>query len=96
MQIELKPTDRGFLRGEFTDLYGSQCSIQESSLADDDAIWLGVDVNFEGQKCTRMHLTIEMGEALLLLLQRFVGQGNLRGKGKQAKSTGTGDFWKNE
>lgn len=41
--INLKKTSRGFHMGEFTDLYGSSCSIQKSSLATDDAIWLGVN-----------------------------------------------------
>ena len=27
---------------EFTDLYGSECSLQKSSLASQDAIWIGV------------------------------------------------------
>lgn len=27
----------------FNDLYGSKCSIQKSSLAEKDAIWLGID-----------------------------------------------------
>lgn len=43
MTMKLKPTRRGFLLGEFTDLYGAKCSLQKSSLATSDAIWLGVD-----------------------------------------------------
>lgn len=35
-------TNRGFVIGEFEDLYGAKCSIQESSLADKSALWLGV------------------------------------------------------
>lgn len=41
--MERKTTWRGFALIEFTDLYGTQCSLQKSSLATDDAIWLGVD-----------------------------------------------------
>jgi hypothetical protein len=41
--VEMGVTARGFPRGAFSDLYGSPCSIQKSSLATDDAIWLGVD-----------------------------------------------------
>ena len=41
--IELKPTERGFLRGSFTDRYGMACHIQKSSLATEDCIWLGAD-----------------------------------------------------
>lgn len=36
-------TNRGFARAEFTDYNGEPCSVQKSSLADDDAIWLGVN-----------------------------------------------------
>jgi len=36
-------TERGFHLIEFIDLYGSNCSLQKSSLATDDAVWLGVD-----------------------------------------------------
>lgn len=35
-------SDRGFIIGEFEDLYGAKCSIQESSLVEKPAIWLGV------------------------------------------------------
>ena len=41
--MEKTTTHRGFALGKFTDLYGVNCSIQKSSLASDDAIWLGVD-----------------------------------------------------
>ncbi|MEK4355176.1 hypothetical protein MKX41_30775 [Paenibacillus sp. FSL R5-0475] len=35
-------TNRGFAIIEFEDLYGDKCSIQKSSLATEDAIWIGV------------------------------------------------------
>jgi hypothetical protein len=45
--IEMTPTCRGFLRGEFTDSNGQSCSIQRSSAFDDEfggaLIWLGVN-----------------------------------------------------
>ena len=41
--MELKKTARGFSYIQFIDRYGAQCSIQKSSLATEDAIWLGVD-----------------------------------------------------
>lgn len=41
--IELKYTERGFVRGDFTDKNGLKCSIQESSRGDVVALWLGVD-----------------------------------------------------
>ena len=39
----MQKTHRGFAYSEFIDRYGVKCSIQKSSLATDDAIWLGVD-----------------------------------------------------
>lgn len=36
-------THRGFAYAEFTDIYGYPCSIQKSSLATEDAIWIGID-----------------------------------------------------
>lgn len=41
--MEQKTTHRGFPICEFVDYYDSKCSLQKSSLATDDAIWLGVD-----------------------------------------------------
>lgn len=41
--IELKPTSRGFNRGDFKDRYGHSCSIQMSSLATEACIWLGLN-----------------------------------------------------
>jgi hypothetical protein len=43
MAIKLEPNQRGFQTGEFTDRYGEMCSIQKSSIATDDCIWLGID-----------------------------------------------------
>lgn len=69
--MELAPAnDRGFLKGKFKDRYGVECSIQKSSLATEDCIWLGTVVD-------RMHLTQEMVAELLPLLQHFVETGEL-------------------
>ncbi|MDH4319406.1 MAG: hypothetical protein OEV64_13520 [Desulfobulbaceae bacterium] len=38
-----KKTERGFDYFKFKDLYGKQYSIQKSSLATENAIWLGID-----------------------------------------------------
>jgi hypothetical protein len=70
MDIVLKPTGRGFQRGEFFDRYNAACSIQKSSLATEDCIWLGADGN-------RMHLTRQMAADLIPLLQHFVDTGDL-------------------
>jgi hypothetical protein len=79
MFLEKELTERGFQVAKFTDLYGSECSIQESSLAFPPAIWLGVDQHYyEGAITTgRMHLTLDMVKALLPLLQNFVATDEL-------------------
>lgn len=41
--MKKKHTERGFSLYEFTDRYGSECSLKKSSLATEDAIWLGSD-----------------------------------------------------
>ena len=69
--IELKPTSRNFLRGDFVDANGEACSVQESSVATDNLLWLGQDG-------ARMHLTQGMAADLLPHLQRFVATGELR------------------
>lgn len=38
-----KTTDRGYARISFKDHHGDACSLSESSLADDEAVWFGVD-----------------------------------------------------
>jgi hypothetical protein len=63
-------TSRGFARGEFKDLYGADCYTQKSSIADVDAIWLGLN----GEA---MHLTQEMAGNLGRILTRFSETGNL-------------------
>ena len=41
--MELKTTNRGFDRIEFEDYNNEVCSLQKSSIATEDCIWLGVD-----------------------------------------------------
>lgn len=43
MEFRYSHTTRRFPLVEFKDLYGAKCSIQLSSLATDNAIWIGVD-----------------------------------------------------
>ena len=42
-KMKFEKTERGFDVGNFTDQYGSPCSLQHSSLATEDAVWLGVN-----------------------------------------------------
>ena len=91
--LKLTFTERGFGIFEFTDRYGSGCSIQKSSLATEDAIWFGVDyanpqiMGANGWEnypipedvllSTRMHLTQEQVKKLLPILQTFAETGDL-------------------
>lgn len=59
-------TPRGFaIWADFTDLYGQTFSVQQSSLADQDAVWIGV-----GE--TRGHLSVEMAEHVRDALNAFI------------------------
>lgn len=70
LNIAWKVTGRGFMVGDFRDLYGQECSIQESSSAEYYAIWLGVG------GC-RMHLTNAQAKALAAVLRKFAKDGGL-------------------
>lgn len=43
MRMKRETTNRGFYRFTFTDRYQKECSIQESSLATEACIWLGIN-----------------------------------------------------
>lgn len=84
MKIKKARTERGFRRWDFADRYGQKCSLQKSSLAGEEAIWFGVDVNIpkelggEGKEVhERMHLTQKMVKQLLPALQHFAEKGEL-------------------
>lgn len=64
-------TNRGFDYLNFTDLYEKRCSLQRSSLATEDSIWLGVDAT------GRMGLSREQVAELLPYLQKFVDTGEI-------------------
>lgn len=77
--MKIRKTSRGFRRADFKDLYGAECSIQESSLMTDDAIWLGCDEGSHhlGACSARMHLDRERAAQIIKLLQHFVETGAL-------------------
>ena len=81
--ISIRSTGRGFIIGEFKDKYRQPCSIQKSSIATENCIWLGVhteiDLNTGVEKGPglRMHLTQDQVRALLPLLNKFVETGEL-------------------
>lgn len=68
--------DRGFMLGEFNDKYNQNCSLQESSAADEHCVWLGVN-DGTSDLGSRMHLTQEMAADLLGPLAHFVATGVL-------------------
>lgn len=71
-------TPRGFARVDFLDRSGQACSLQKSSLATEEAIWLGVDGDRVGNQISaRMHLTQEDVAGLLPYLHRFVETGQV-------------------
>lgn len=77
--MDFYATRRGFLRADFQDRYGQECSAQESSLAGESCIWLGVDVDRDGIDVPngRMHLTQEMARKLIPVLRHFARTGRL-------------------
>ena len=84
-ELKAKNTERGFTYVEFRDIYGQECTLQNSSLATQGAIWLGV--NNTGPNLTgpsgkknedvgaRMHLSRKQVEQLLPILIEFVTLG---------------------
>ena len=80
MTIKMGHTNRGFVHGAFTDIYGKPCSIQNSSYGK-DASWLGLDKGTHDPisvECSaRMHLDQALVQELLPLLEHFAAHGVL-------------------
>jgi hypothetical protein len=59
--MEINKTQRGFSLGKFKDSYGNDCSLQKSSAAMNDYIWLGIDkpklTVFEDEKMGKYIIT---------------------------------------
>lgn len=72
MKVERRKTERGFVLVEFLDRLYERCSLQKSSLATEDTVWLVVDGS-------RVELTREMAAWLIVELQHFVKTGELKG-----------------
>lgn len=89
-------TRRGFACFGFTDRNGHGCSVQDSSIATEACLWLGVDqpyVKVMGPNgwadvplppgvsiYGRMHLTQEQVRELLPILERFAETGSIVGR----------------
>lgn len=63
---------------EFQDAFGAECSLNLSSNAVEECVWLGVDKPplGAGEKYTRMHLSRKQAAELLPFLERFVQTGD--------------------
>jgi hypothetical protein len=77
----VQKTQRGFERIAFKDLYGAECSLQQSSLATLDAIWLGCEretiLPVTHESCgARMHLDRSGVAALIPVLTRWLATGS--------------------
>ena len=81
--LDKSKTERGFTLIKFKDRYNQPCTLQESSLATEKCIWLGVHSEIDlntGEHLgpnQRMHLTQEQVKELLPLLKKFVKTGEL-------------------
>lgn len=77
--MKFKPTQRGFLIAGFEDINGQNCSLQQSSLADQDAIWLGCNTgsHVEDTCYARMHLDREMAGEIGRILTHFAETGEI-------------------
>lgn len=81
--VQYGKTSRHFGRIDFKDANGEPCNIQKSSLATEDAIWLGLNqpkviAAVDGYvRTSRMHLTLDDARRLIGVLQVFVATGEL-------------------
>jgi hypothetical protein len=84
-EMKFKRTQYGFALYEFNDRYQQKCSLQDSSLTGEAALWLGVDNtgpniigpdgNFNEDVSSRMHLTVPMVKELMAKFQHFLDSG---------------------
>lgn len=84
MKITKTKTERGFQVREFEDRYNNRCTIQMSSLAQEECIWMGVSIlsrsfykNLEPHEQIRMHLNRKMVKKIIPILQKFVDTGEI-------------------
>ena len=81
--MKVEKTERGFELIEFKDIYGSECSLQQSSIAlcekpGTGAIWFGVGDN-------RMHIDFKLLKELLPHLKRWEKYGSFQLRRKKMK-----------
>lgn len=83
-KLDIKPTNRGFMRADFRDANGDACSIQESSAMRDEGgelLWLGQNSgthhHVTGDCLARMHVDRPMAATLARVLIHFAKTGRL-------------------
>ena len=80
--MKIEKTARGFKIVKFKDVYGCDCSLQESSSAEEERVWLGCDNcppkhPVTGEELNpRMHLNVKQIKKLIKYLQNFVDTGS--------------------
>ncbi len=79
---EFALTERGFGIVRFPDFHDQRCSLQESSLASVDAVWLGVHTE-------RMHLSREQVEMIIGWLQHWLTTGRVEHVTEQSSPAAT-------
>lgn len=70
--MNIEYTDRGFVLIRFADAAGVECSLQESSIADDERIWLGP--KGKPDEISRMHLD-KSRTLMLMAIMKSVAEG---------------------
>jgi hypothetical protein len=84
MTKERKLTSRGFtIYGEFVDCYGSEITVQESSITGDPCCWVYC---YRENKDFTPHLTVPQAKQLIQLLEDFVSHSESRGHWKNESS----------
>lgn len=74
---------RGFSYFSFKDRNGEDCSIQKSSIATEDCLWIGCDNNSMPHHATgqysspRMHINKNMAKKIIKKLIKFVETGDI-------------------
>lgn len=69
----MKKTERGFIEyGEFTDVYGANVRVQESSIATKKCVWIFVDSERDKQNNGAIHLDEKSAKTLIKHLTKFL------------------------
>lgn len=78
-ELEFRHSKNGFGYFEFTDSYGQTFTIQQSSSAEQDKVWIGAGKEWG-------HLTRDMVRQIIPILQQFADTGVVDVPGTQTRS----------